>query len=89
MYHHREGQAIRKIYKIRELDRLSESKLQELLLNGHISYKEYIAEVGRLKGLRDRLFELYLDGNITLAQLKDMLAELDRKDGLPEPPKVY
>ena len=68
---------------------MSESKLQELLLNGHISYKEYIAEVGRLKGLRDRLFELYLDGNITLAQLKDMLAELDRKDGPPEPPKVY
>ena len=89
MYHLPGWQAIRKIYKIRELDRLSESKLQELLLNGHISYKEYIAEVGRLKGLRDRLFELYLDGNITLAQLKDMLAELDRKDGLPEPPKVY
>lgn len=68
---------------------MSKSKLQELLLNGHITYKEYIAEVDRLKGLRDRLFQLYLDGNITLAELQAMLAELDRKDGLPEPPTIY
>ena len=68
---------------------MSKSKLQELLLNGHITYKEYIAEVDRLKGLRDRLFQLYLDGNITLAELQAMLAELDRKDGPPEPPTIY
>jgi hypothetical protein len=88
-YHLQVGQAIRKIDKTKELDRLSKAKLQELLLNGHITYREYIAEVDRLKGLRDRVFQLYLDGNISLAVMKDMLAELDRKDGPPEPPTIY
>lgn len=68
---------------------MSKSKLQELFLNGHITYREYIAEVDRLKGMRERLYKLYLNKQITLAELKDMLAELDRKDGPPEPPKVY
>lgn len=68
---------------------MSKSKLQELFLNGHITYREYIAEVDRLKGMRERLYKLYLNKQITLAELKDMLAELDRKDGPPEPPTIY
>ena len=68
---------------------MSKSKLQELFLNGHISYKEYIAEVDRLKELRERLYELYLDGSITLEEMREMLAKIERKDGLPEPPTIY
>lgn len=88
-YHPREGHAIRKIDKTKELDRLSKAKLQELFLNGHISYREYMAEVDRLKELRERLYKLYLNKQITLAEMKDILAELDRKDGPPEPPTIY
>lgn len=68
---------------------MSKSKLQELFLKGHITYREYIAEVDRLNGLRERIYGLYLDRKITLAEMKDMLAELDRKDGPPEPPTIY
>ena len=80
-----------RVYTIckKELDRLSKSKLQELFLNGHITYREYMAEVDRLKGLRERIYELYLDGNITHEEMQAMLAELDRKDDLPEPPTIY
>lgn len=68
---------------------MSKSKLQELFLNGHITYREYIAEVDRLNELRERIYELYLDGSITLAEMRDMLAKIDRKDGFPEPPTIY
>ena len=68
---------------------MSKSKLQELFLNGHITYREYMAEVDRLKGLRERIYDLYLDGTITREVMREMLAELDRKDGLPEPPTIY
>lgn len=68
---------------------MSKSKLRELLLNGHITQEEYMAEFYRLNELRERLYKLYLDGNITLAELQAMLAELDRKDGPPEPPTIY
>ena len=68
---------------------MSKSKLLELFLNGHITYREYIAEVDRLNELRERIYELYLDGSITLAEMRDMLEKIDRKDGLPEPPTIY
>lgn len=68
---------------------MSKAKLQELFLNGHISYREYMAEVDRLNELRERIYKLYLDGKISLAEMKEMLAELDRKDDLPEPPTIY
>ena len=48
-----------------------------------------MAEFYRLNELRERLYKLYLDGTITLAELQAMLAELDRKDGPPEPPTIY
>jgi len=75
--------------KLKELDILSKSKLRELLLNGHITQEEYMAEFYRLNELRERVYKLYLNGQITLAEMKDLLAELDRKDGLQEPPIIY
>lgn len=68
---------------------MSKSKLRELLLNGHITQEEYMAEFYRLNELRERVYKLYLNGQITLAEMKDLLAELDRKDGLQEPPIIY
>ena len=68
---------------------MSNSKLRELFLNGHLTYKEYMAEVNRLNELRERVYKLYLNEKITLAEMKDLLAELDRKDGLQEPPTIY
>lgn len=74
---------------MRELERLSKSKLRELFVNGHITYKEYIAEVDRLNELRERIYKLYLDGRIDFAEMRAMLAEIDRKDGPPEPPTIF
>lgn len=70
---------------------LSNTKLRDLFLNGHLTYKEYIAELDRLDGMRERLYTLYLKNQITHDELKELLAELDRKDdsGLPEPPTIY
>lgn len=69
---------------------MSKSKLRELLLKGHLTYEEYIAEIDRLDGLREKLYDLYLEGHISRADLATLLAELDRKeDDLPEPPTVY
>ena len=74
---------------LKGLDILSKSKLRELLLNGHITQEEYMAEFYRLNELRERVYKLYLNGQITLAEMKDLLAELDQKDGLQEPPTIY
>lgn len=69
---------------------MSKSKLRELLLKGHLTYADYIAEVNRLEGLREKLYDLYLEGHISRDDLARLLAELDRKeDDLPEPPIVY
>lgn len=70
---------------------LSKSKLRNLFLQGHITYKEYIAEIDRLDGMREKLYALYLNKQITYTELKDMLAELDRKDDsdISEPPTIY
>lgn len=68
---------------------MSKSKLRELFVNGHITYKEYIAEVDRLDGMRERLYKLYLNKQIAYTELKELLAELDHKDGPPEPPIIY
>lgn len=48
-----------------------------------------MAEFYRLNELRERVYKLYLNGQISLAEMKDILAELDRKDGLQEPPIIY
>lgn len=59
-------------------------------MKGHLTYEEYIAEIDRLDGLREKLYDLYLSGDISRADLATLLAELDRKeDDLPEPPTVY
>lgn len=69
---------------------MSKSKLRELLLKGHLTYEEYIAEIDRLDALRERLYALYLNGHISRDDLTFLLTELDRKeDDLPEPPTVY
>ena len=70
---------------------MSNSKLRELFLNGHLTYKEYMAEIERLDGMRERLYTMYLKKQITCTEMKDLLAELDRKDDsdLPEPPTIY
>ena len=70
---------------------MSNSKLRELFLNGHLTYKEYMVEIERLDGMRERLYTMYLKKQITYTELKDLLAELDRKDDsdLPEPPTIY
>ena len=68
---------------------MSNFKLRELLLNGHITQEEYMAEFYRLNELRERVYKLYLNGQITLAEMKDLLAEFDRQDGLHEPPILY
>ena len=68
---------------------MSNSKLRELLLNGHITQEEYMAEFYRLNELRERIYKLCLDGHISTAEMKDLLAKLDRKDDLPEPPTIY
>lgn len=59
------------------------------MLNGHITHEEYMAEFYRLNELRERLYKLYLNGQITLAEMNGLLAELDRKDDLQEPPTIY
>lgn len=48
-----------------------------------------MAEFYRLNELRERLYKLYLNGQITLAEMNGLLAELDRKDDLQEPPTIY
>ena len=48
-----------------------------------------IREAYRLNELRERVYKLYLNGQITLAEMQDILAELDRQDGLQEPPTIY
>lgn len=59
-------------------------------MKGHLTYEEYIAEIDRLDGLREKLYDLYLGGHISREDLTTLLAELDRKeDDLPEPPAVY
>lgn len=69
---------------------MSKSRLRELFIKGHITYKEYMAEIDRLDGAREKLYDLYLKKQITHRDLKEMLAELDREeDNLPEPPTVY
>ena len=80
---------LRHTNNLKEMDILSKSKLRELLLNGHITQEEYMAEFYRLNELRERVYKLYLNGQITLAEMKDLLAELDRKDDLQEPPIIY
>ena len=74
---------------LKEMYELSNFKLRELLLNGHITQEEYMAEFYRLNELRERVYKLYLNGQITLAEMKDLLAEFDRQDGLHEPPILY
>ena len=74
----------------RGLRNLSKTKLRELLLKGHLTYEDYIAEIHRLEGLREKLYDLYLAGHISRDDLTTLLAELDRKeDDLPDPPTVY
>lgn len=68
---------------------MSNSKLRELLLNGHLTYKEYTAEVARLDTMRERLYTLYINGQITHDVLQVLLADLDRKEDFPEPPTIY
>ena len=42
-----------------------------------------------INDVRERVYKLYLNGQITLVEMKDLLAELDRQDGLQEPPTIY
>lgn len=59
-------------------------------MKGHLTYEDYIAEINRLEGLREKLYDLYLHGHISRNDLTTLLAELDRKeDDLPEPPTIY
>ena len=69
---------------------MSKSRLRELFIKGHITYKEYIAEINRLDGAREKLYDLYLKKHINYTDLKEMLEELDRKeDDFPKPPTIY
>lgn len=69
---------------------MSKSRLRDLLIKGHITYKEYIAEIDRLNEARNKLYDLYVKGRISREELTEMLEELDREEGdLPEPPTVY
>lgn len=69
---------------------MSKSRLRELLIKGHITYKEYIAEIDRLNEAREKLYNLYIKGRLSHEELTEMLKELDREeDDLPEPPTVY
>lgn len=69
---------------------MSKTRLRELFISGHISYREYMAELNRLDEARERLYELCLEGKITFAELRDMLSRLDRTEGeLPKPPTIY
>lgn len=69
---------------------MSKSRLRELFVRGHISYREYMSELNRLDEARERLYELFESEKITYAELRDMLSRLDRTEGdLPEPPTIY